>query len=74
MTKRKMWPYAAQQQRDEAAINIQQAIKQLRHLQRLRAERVTRTELLLRLGIAMDQLHTAVRWLERAGAPVKLEE
>lgn len=73
-TKRKPWPRIAQQQRDEAAYHAAMALKELEPLLRMKDERITRSEFLQRLGIGINEIQTTLRWLERAGAPVKLEE
>lgn len=73
-TKRKPWPRAAQQQRDEAAYHAAMALKQLKPLLQMDHKRFTRSDLFQRLGISINEIQTTLRWLERAGAPVKLEE
>jgi len=67
VTKARAWPNNAARARDEAAMDIQQVIKNLRVLRD--DPNVTRTELLYRVGYAIDYAQNAVRWLESAGAP-----
>ena len=67
MTRPRPWPNNAANARDEAAMDIQQVIKALRPLRD--NPNVTRTELLYRVGYAIDNAQNAVRWLESAGAP-----
>lgn len=70
-TKPREWPNNAREQRDEAADCFTAIIGELVPLLRMKDERVTRSELLRRVAMAVNYAQNGVRWLENAGAPTR---
>jgi hypothetical protein len=68
-TKRRPWPNAAREARDEAAQLIQEAVTALRPLQEERP--ILREEIYVRTYKAEARLQRALRWLESVEACTK---
>lgn len=70
-TKPRDWPNNQIENRNQAAEAI---VRALRAIIPLLAPRVSDVERLQNAGQAVNHLHTAARWLERAGAPTLPED